>query len=156
VKVMALLQECMGAKGFESDTYFEMALRDVPLIPGLEGSMHINIGLALQFIGRYFNRPETTLTDPPSVVAGQVPSRENEYLMTAQTGAFHSVGFPHFLDAYRPLQSYRNVAIFAEQIDVFQQLHKENSEAAPTSDSQISMAFGQCFATIAYGQLVAE
>ena len=28
VKVMSLLSECIGAKGFESDTYFEMALRD--------------------------------------------------------------------------------------------------------------------------------
>jgi arginine decarboxylase len=31
VKVMALLSECIGAKGFESDTYFEMALRDAHL-----------------------------------------------------------------------------------------------------------------------------
>ena len=29
VKVVAHLSECIGAKGFEADTYFEMALRDV-------------------------------------------------------------------------------------------------------------------------------
>ena len=49
VKVIALLSECVGAKGFESDTYFEMALRDIQLIPGLEGSTHVNLGLAAQF-----------------------------------------------------------------------------------------------------------
>src|SRR5439155_23148108 len=37
VKVMALISECVGAKGFESDTYIEMALRDAQLIPSLEG-----------------------------------------------------------------------------------------------------------------------
>src|SRR5439155_21740193 len=51
VKVMAQLSECIGAKGFEAaDTYFEMALRDAQLIPGLESSAHINLGLAAQFI----------------------------------------------------------------------------------------------------------
>ena len=38
VKVMALLSECVGAKGFEAETFFEMALCDAELIPGLEGS----------------------------------------------------------------------------------------------------------------------
>src|SRR4030095_4235652 len=33
VKVMTLLSECIGARGFESETYFESALRVVKLIP---------------------------------------------------------------------------------------------------------------------------
>jgi len=57
VKVMGLLSECMGAKGFEADTYFEMALREAPLIPGLEGSTHINFALTEQFIDHYFADP---------------------------------------------------------------------------------------------------
>jgi len=35
VKVISLLSECIGAKGFESDTWFETALRDAQLIPSL-------------------------------------------------------------------------------------------------------------------------
>ena len=62
VKVMATLSECIGAKGFESDTYFEMALRDAQLIPGLEGSTHINFGLTSRFIDPYF----TSNTDMPA------------------------------------------------------------------------------------------
>src|SRR5205807_1566233 len=50
VKVMALLSECIGARGFEAETYFESALREAQLIPGLEGSTHINFGLTAQFI----------------------------------------------------------------------------------------------------------
>jgi acyl-CoA dehydrogenase len=38
VRVIDTLLECMGARGFESETYFEMALRDARLLPVLEGS----------------------------------------------------------------------------------------------------------------------
>ena len=68
LKVMSLLQECIGAKGFESSGYFEMALRDIQLIPSLEGSMHINLGLAVQFIPRVFR--STGFDSRPATVAG--------------------------------------------------------------------------------------
>ena len=83
VKVMALLSECIGAKGFEADTFFEMALRDIQLIPSLEGSTHINLALAAQFMGRYFERSGAALTAPKSVVAGEAGAEENAYLFTA-------------------------------------------------------------------------
>src|SRR4029077_11953629 len=102
---MALLSECIGARGFESDTYFEMALRDVQLIPGLEGSMHINLGLALQFMGRYFDRPDSGLAEPASITAGETSSRENPYLFKARTGSFHAVSFPDYREAYRAIET---------------------------------------------------
>src|SRR6476660_2760561 len=81
VQVMALLSECSGAKGFESDTYFEMALRDVHLIPGLEGSTHINLGLTAQFIPKYFAGESANLIDPKSLSAGEAAAGENSYLL---------------------------------------------------------------------------
>jgi len=157
LKVMALLQECIGAKGFESDTFFEMALRDVQLIPGLEGSMHINLGLAMQFIPRYFERPDPALGEPPSLVGGEAPSRENVYLMSARTGATHAIAFRPFLDAYRPLTTVANVAIFARQSEAFREItNRDAADNTESPDLQIAMAMGQCFATIAFGQLVAE
>jgi acyl-CoA dehydrogenase len=156
VKVMALLQECMGAKGFESDTYFEMALRDVQLIPGLEGSMHINLGLALQFIRRYFDRPDSGLAEPASITGGETSSRENPYLFRARTGSPHAVSFPDYREAYRAIETHPNVAMFAVQIDCFNQLSLLAGEANAATDSQTAMAIGHCFATIVYGQLVAE
>jgi len=157
VKVMALLQECIGAKGFESDTYFEMALRDIQLIPSLEGSMHINIGLAMQFAGRYFERPDANATVPPSMVGGEVAASENSYLMTARTGAMKSIGFREPLEAYRSFAAIPNVMLFQQQVELLGPLvsREEKTEAAE-SDLQVVMAMGQCFSTIAYGQLVAE
>jgi acyl-CoA dehydrogenase len=157
VKVMGLLQECIGAKGFESSTYFEMALRDVPLIPSLEGSMHINLGLAVQFISRYFEQENSELEDPPSLVGGEVASRENTYLMEARTGSNHTVAFRHFLEAYRPLMSIPSVAVFAHQVEIFRQLAtQERPQQEGLSNLDYEMALGQCFATVVYGQLIAE
>jgi len=157
VKVMALLQECIGAKGFESDTYFEMALRDVQLIPSLEGSRHINLGLAAGFLPRYFDRPDSTLAEPPSLIGGEVSSRENVYLMEAPTGATHAIAFRPHLDAYRPLMSLPNVALFASQVETFREVTRRSRDHnADSADLYTTMTQGQLFSTIAFGQLVAE
>jgi len=123
VKVMSLLQECIGAKGFEGSSYFEMALRDIQLIPSLEGSMHINLGLAVQFIPRYFDRPDSTLGQPPSLVGGETQSRENSYLMEARAGSPHAVGFCPYLDAYRSFASIKVIACFLRQVEVLREMH---------------------------------
>jgi len=151
LKVMSLLQECIGAKGFESSGYFEMALRDIQLIPSLEGSMHINLGLAVQFIPRYFDRSDSSLGEPPSLVGGETPSRENPYLMEARAGSMHSVGFLPFLDAYRPLESVKGIVPFRRQVEAFREI-----ASVRIDDMQSEMALGQCFATVVYGQLIAE
>lgn len=154
---MSLLQECIGAKGFESDTYFEMALRDVQLIPSLEGSRHINLGLAAGFLPRYFDRPDSTLAEPPSLIGGEVSSRENVYLMEAPTGATHAIAFRPHLDAYRPLMSLPNVALFASQVETFREVtRRPKGPNADTADLYITLTQGQLFTTIAFGQLVAE
>src|SRR5205823_11339335 len=104
-KVMALLSECIGAKGFEADTYFEMALRDAQLIPGLEGSTHINLGLTAQFISRYCAGDGGNLTEPKSLVAAETSSAENPYLLQAHKVTVNTVDFNHFCNAYQPLMS---------------------------------------------------
>ncbi|TWT41879.1 Acyl-CoA dehydrogenase, short-chain specific [Phycisphaerae bacterium RAS1] len=157
VRVMALLSECVGARGFESETFFEMALRDVQLIPGLESSAHINLGLTVQFMPRYLTGPEPALAQPGSLVAGDVASDENTYLMEGRTGAIHTIAFPHFLRAFRPLMAVENVRRFAQAAKAFQLLvRRRPPDPSPRADSPATLALGQCLATIAYGQLVAE
>jgi acyl-CoA dehydrogenase len=157
VKVMALLSECIGAKGFECDTYFEMALRDIQLIPGLEGSNHINLGLTTQFIPRYFGNPDSNLADPPSLVASEVVAAENTFLMEARTGDINEIGFPPFLRAYRPLMSVANVRLFAQAAKAFQLFVRDREmDRTARADTPLTLAMGRGLATIAYAQLVAE
>lgn len=157
VKVVALLSECMGAKAFEADTYFEMALRDVQLIPGLEGSAHINLALAAQFAPRYLGREQTTFADPPSAIAGEIAARENPYLMEARSSGIEGVAFGPFARAFEPLETISNVQLLARQASAFKLLCSESHLLEESArDSEAGMALGQCLATIAYAQLVAE
>ncbi len=156
VKVMALLSECIGAKGFESeDTFFEMALRDAQLIPLLESSAHINLGFTAQFTGRYFGRFNREIVAPQSVAAGEVKSVENEYLTTARTNAINSISFPPFLRSYEPLLDVPNVRQFAAQASAFR-LFLRRIQSKKELATELDIGLGQCVATIAYGQLIAE
>ena len=56
-KVIALLHEVIAAKGYEQDTYFEMALRDIGMLPKLEGTEHVNMALIIKFVRNYFFEP---------------------------------------------------------------------------------------------------
>jgi acyl-CoA dehydrogenase len=152
VKVIALLAECVGAKGFEADTYFEMALRDIQLIPGLEGSTHVNLGLAAQFARKYFGEFDPNLAGPKSLIAGDATAGENSYLMKARAGGINTVAFHDFLNSLTPLNTIANVRLFIGQAKAFSQFVSRGESA----DATIGLAIGQCLATIAYAQLIAE
>jgi acyl-CoA dehydrogenase len=153
---MSLLSECIGAKAFEAETFFEMALRDVQLIPSLEGSTHINLALAAQFIPKYFDRADVQLPVPASLVMGAASRDENPYLMEARTGAINTITFSDFLSAYKPLISIANVRLFARQAKSFELLFRKDPLPPVAKDTQATLARGNCLAIIAYAQLVAE
>jgi acyl-CoA dehydrogenase len=157
VKVLSLLSECVGAKGFEADTYFEMALRDAQLIPGLEGSTHINLEIVQQFIPQYFRRSKRNFCDPPSLTASRPVVAENPYLMEARTGSINTIEFARYLTAYQPLLSDANARLFAKQAKMFATLLRDGRlMRAGVDDTQIGFALARCAATIAYAQLIAE
>ena len=151
VKVLATVSECVGARGFESDTYTELALRDGAMIPALEGSTHINFLLAAQFIGAYFANPEGAVPLPGSVSLGQTSSDENPYWTAARDRNAKTVRFASFPSAYEPLRALPNVALFLQQVESFARLVR-----GVPPDSILQVPFGRCFSVIAYGQLVAE
>jgi len=160
VKVIAMLSECIGAKGFESDTYFEMALRDIQLIPGLESSMHVNLALTAQFLPQYLNG-SASLPDPRSLIANENASGENPYLFQASTGNVNAVEFARPLRAYDAVSEVRNVRIFTRQIEAFRLFVKgrwprQGSSGMRLAESTVSQPLGECLAIIAYGQLIAE
>jgi acyl-CoA dehydrogenase len=155
VKVVSLLAECIGARGFESDTYFEMALRDVQLIPSLEGSVHINLELTARFIDGYFNNADPHLP-VPEFTAARRTVQENGYLMEARSEQINTIRFRPYLDGYRSLKSVSNVRTFARQARAFRHLNRSQSFRTRQPDAQTAIELGRCMASIAYGQLVAE
>src|SRR5207248_4810786 len=114
VRVLALMSECIGARGFESQTFFESALREVEMIPGLEGSTHINFGLTAQFADNYFaGEASETL---PSLTQPGANAGEGFRWIEARDRNAKTVRFAPFLDAFRPLRSVTNVPASVTQV----------------------------------------
>ena len=157
VKVMGLLSECIGAKGFEADTFFEMALREAPLFPGLEGSTHINFALTAQFIDHYFADPADGPPPPDSLMLRPDESDENPYWFATRDRHPKTVRFANYLDAYQPLQHVPNVQTFVEQVTRSREFFVDEAGAsAGAVDPGISITTGKCFSVVAFAQLVAE
>lgn len=159
VRVMAFLSECVGARGFEAETYFESALREVQLIPALEGSTHINFALTAQFVANYFAGTDEVAAPEPGGLSEGDPG-ENPYWFEAGDRNPRTVRFGPSLRAYRSLRSLANVRLFVKQVKAFQQFAAaEGTQGAAQPgkpDADVAIAIGKCFSTIAYAQLVAE
>ncbi len=112
VKVMGMLSECIGARGFEAETFFESALRESQMVPGLEGSTHINFALTSQFIDAYFARPDGEVPFPESVSLHEADPDENPYWTTGRDRNAKTVRFAHCLKAYRSPRLTPNVRLF--------------------------------------------
>lgn len=157
VRVVELLTECVGARGFETQFRFESALREAPMIPVLEGSTHINYGLTAQFVDSYFADAEAAIASPPSLVLNGDQADENPYWFNARDRNPKTVKFADCLKSYEPLRSIPNVAIFVEQIRAFRAFVREAKPSlSATADLAVQIALGRCFSAIVYGQLIAE
>ncbi len=64
-RVIDHLWDVIAAKGFEEDTYFEMAARDIRALPKLEGTVHVNMALVLKFMANYLFNPGEYAPVPP-------------------------------------------------------------------------------------------
>jgi len=156
VKVMHLLSECVGARGFEADTFFESALREAPMIPSLEGSTHINLGLTAQFLDPYFADPAGDPADPGSLAMGTAAADENPYWLTARDRNPRTVRFGACLHAFRSLTAVPNVRLFVRQVRAYRGFARGVTAMNLTSHAGLLIAVGKCFAVIVYAQLVAE
>jgi acyl-CoA dehydrogenase len=148
---VALLHEVIAAKGYEQDTYFEMALRDIGMLPKLEGTEHVNMALIIKFVKNYFFEPVDYPEIPQRKEAG-----DDACLFHQKTGSLASIRFPDYRAAYKGIDS-PNVAVFKEQIALFRTLLM----TAPPSKEQAKnidymLAAGELFTLIVYAQLILE
>ena len=150
-KVVGMLHDVIAAKGFEQDTYFEMALRDIGMLPKLEGTEHVNMALIIKFVRNYFFDP----VDYPELLRRD-EAGDDDYLFRQFTGGLSKVRFPDYRRSYANID-LPNVLLFCEQLELFRRLLLE----APPSKEQSAnidymLAAGELFTLIAYAQLVLE
>jgi alkylation response protein AidB-like acyl-CoA dehydrogenase len=156
-RVINLLWEVIAARGFEKDTYFESAVRDIRALPKLEGTVHVNLALVLKFLPKYL-----------MAAAGGAGSYEpvgvrreavDDTFLFAQ-GPASGLGRIEFHDprpAFARFAHLPNVALFVEQMTALGML----LASAPPSKEQAEdldflLTLGQLFTQVVYAQLVAE
>jgi len=151
-EVVNLLWDVIAAKGFEKDTYFEMAARDIRALPKLEGTVHVNIALIAKFMRNYLFFPEKFPELP------RLDGPEDDTFLFDQ-GPAKGLGKIQFHD-WKPVfkrWDLPNVNLFQEQIAVFRKLLVI---AAPDKNQQKDVDFllsmGEIFSLIVYSHLILE
>lgn len=151
-KVVSMLHEVIAARGYEQkETYFEMAVREIGMLPRLEGTEHVNMALIVKFVRNYLFNP----TKYPKLKRQDEP-RDDNYLFHQRSGKLGEVTFDDFRLCYEGW-NLPNVDIFMEQIELYRAMLVE----APLNKEQIEnvdyvLAGGELFAYIAYAQLILE
>ncbi|MEU7907587.1 acyl-CoA dehydrogenase family protein [Actinoplanes sp. NPDC049118] len=152
-KVIDLLWDVIAAKGFEADTYFDKAAKDIRGLPKLEGTVHVNLALILKFMPNYLLNPTEFGPVPP-----RFDSADDEFLF--RQGPARGLGAIRFHDwriAYDAHADLPNVARFREQADGLCALLRAHApDVDQQGDLDFLLAIGQLFALVVYGQLVLE
>jgi len=151
-EVINLLWDVIAAKGFEKDTYFEMAARDIRALPKLEGTVHVNIALIVKFMPNYFFNP---------AVYPYVPRRDDpqDDVFLWHQGPARGLGKIRFNDFHKAFEGYDlpNVNIFEEQTTILQGLlATATPDEAQQKDVDFLLALGELFALVVYAQLILE
>jgi len=151
-EVINLLCDVIAARGFEKDTYFEMAARDIRALPKLEGTVHVNIALIVKFMPNYFFNP---------AVYPLIPRRADpqDDIFLWNQGPARGLGQIQFNDFRLVFDGFDqpNVKLFAEQISVLQEfLATATPDASQQKDVDFLLALGELFALVVYAQLILE
>jgi len=151
-QVIELLWDVIAAKGFEKDTYFEMATRDIRALPKLEGTVHVNLALISKFIFNYFFNP----AEYEYVSQQNKPGNDSFLFNQGPAKGLGKVTF-HDYNAVYGQWNLPNVEVFKEQIALF----KEFLMTAPPleeqqKDTDFLMQLGELFTLVVYGQLILE
>ncbi len=153
-RVIIALWDVIAAKGVEKDTIFEAMTREIGLLPRLEGTVHINIGLLGKFMPNFLFAPNRELP-----VIGRRDDAADDSFLFAQgpTGGLGKVRFHDWRASFQSFAHLANVALLREQIDMLaEMLASATPDATQQKDIDFAFAVGQLFATVPYAQLILE
>jgi acyl-CoA dehydrogenase len=152
-RVIDHLWDVIAAKGFEEDTFFEMAARDIRALPKLEGTVHVNMALVLKFMASYLFSPG----DYPPVPRRRDAADDEFLFRQGPAKGLSKIRFADWRAAYEDHAQIPNVARFAEQAEGLTRL----LQTAPPSEQQqkelgFLLTLGELFTLVVYGQLILE
>jgi acyl-CoA dehydrogenase len=153
-RVITDLWDVIAAKGAEKDTYFELATRDIRMLPRLEGTVHVNVALAVKFMANYLFNPADDL---PAVPTRDDDADDAFLFDQGPTRGLGKIRFHDFRPAFERFAHLANVATFLEQVDLFRELLVQAPpDEAQQRDIDFLQGVGQLFMLVAYAELVLE
>ena len=153
-RVIIALWDVIAAKGVEKDTIFEAMAREIGLLPRLEGTVHINIGLLGKFMPNFLFAPTSELP----VIGRRDDAADDSFLFDqGPTGGLGKVRFHEWRALFDNFAHLPNVAVLREQVEVLtEMLASATPDAAQQKDVDFAFAVGQLFATVPYAGLILE
>jgi acyl-CoA dehydrogenase len=153
-RVVIALWDVIAAKGVEKDTFFEAVTREIGLLPRLEGTVHINIGLLAKFMPNFLFAPNAELP----VISRRDDAADDTFLFAqGPTGGLGKVRFADWRTPFESFAHLPNVALLREQVDVLaEMLASATPDAVQQKDIDFAFGVGQLFATVPYAQLILE
>ena len=153
-RVITALWDVIAAKGVEKDTFFETVAREIGLLPRLEGTVHINIGLLAKFMPNYLFAPDAALP----LISRRDDAADDSFLFAqGPTGGLGKVRFHNWRAPFDSYAHLPNVALLRDQIDVLaEMLASATPDAAQQKDIDFAFGVGQLFALVPYAQLILE
>ena len=152
-EIINLLWDVIAARGFEKDTYFFTATKEVRGPSKLEGTVHVNVQLIRKFMMNYFFNPGNYAKIEPDF------SDKDDLFVFSQgsTGGLGRVTFHDYLPEFKKFAVLPNVNIFMQQIAFFKEmLEKAAPDKKQDNDSSWSLPLGEMFSVVVYGQLILE
>jgi acyl-CoA dehydrogenase len=151
-EVVNLIWDVIAAKGFEKDTYFEMAAQDIRALPKLEGTVHVNMALIIKFMANYFFNPG----EFPEIPQRMEPADDTFLFNQGPTRGLGKIRFHDYQIAYDSID-LPNLAVFKEQIACLKAfLMQATPDEAQQKDIDFLLTLGELFTLVAYGQLIIE
>ena len=155
-KVIERLWDVIAARGFEKDVYFEMATRDIRMLPKLEGTVHVNMMLTVRFMNSFLFDDRSV----PEAPASESPNEEGFlFNQGATTKGLDQIPFGPYKPKFQTAKAKKcsNVSVMLEQIEHFRSLLKDTPPSAEqVKDIDWMLAVGEIFSIIAYASLILE
>jgi acyl-CoA dehydrogenase len=155
VVVVNLLHDIIAAKGYEKDTYFQAALKNIGANPKLEGTAHVNMALIIKFLPNYFGIGISHEEYPE--IPKVIDDRNDSFLFNQ--GSAQDLGKITFHDYHIAYDKFDlpNVNVLKEQIEIFKEMCvKAPGTPDQAKDIDFLLINGELFTLAVYGQLILE
>ena len=151
-RVIGLLGDIVSAKGFESDSFVCIAKEDIQMLPRLEGTVAVNLRLVLKSMPNYLFKPK----EYPPVPTRTDPVNDDFLFHQGPAHGLDKIRYHDWRPPYEAAAHLPNVARFREQAEAFVKFLSTSKRDLSKTPFDFSLALGNLFTLIPYGQLILE